>query len=202
AVHLVHAAQAQQQVLRGDDGELRREVLRVHVCGQLRQVPDALGRRQNDPFDLTHVDELAVAGQLGPRPHLTLIAEDVLVRDRPPPLRQDEPPLVIDTVVNGHCTSSSPCRDSFPLTPRLPTPQELLWSAGGVRARLSRVRLLPTAEDRVMRNLALEARRRFLVVSATAGLGSLLRLQADAASPRSATADACILLFLNGGMSH
>src|SRR5262249_61034395 len=98
--------------------------------------------------------------------------------------------------------SSSPCRDSFPLTPRLPTPQELLWSAGGVRARLSRVRLLPTAEDRVMRNLALEARRRFLVVSATAGLGSLLRLQADTPPPRSPTADACILLFLNGGMSH
>jgi len=53
-----------------------------------------------------------------------------------------------------------------------------------------------------MRNLALQARRRFLAVSATGGLGSLLRLQADAASPRSATADACILLFLNGGMSH
>jgi Protein of unknown function (DUF1501) len=45
-------------------------------------------------------------------------------------------------------------------------------------------------------------RRRFHLASAAAGLGSLLRLEAQFASPRSATADACILLFLNGGMSH
>src|SRR5207253_9312852 len=45
-------------------------------------------------------------------------------------------------------------------------------------------------------------RRRFHLASAAVALGSLLRLQADAASPRSATADACILVFLNGGMSH
>src|SRR5437773_2264859 len=53
-----------------------------------------------------------------------------------------------------------------------------------------------------MRNLDQLARRRFLLAGASAALGNLLRLQSQAASPRSATADSCILLFLNGGMSH
>jgi uncharacterized protein (DUF1501 family) len=49
-------------------------------------------------------------------------------------------------------------------------------------------------------------RRQFLRASALAGaglaLGQFLRLQALAASERPPTAEACILIFLNGGMSH
>src|SRR4051794_35349659 len=45
-------------------------------------------------------------------------------------------------------------------------------------------------------------RRQFLVHTGLgAALGHFLRLQAVAAGPRP-TADACVLVFLNGGMSH
>lgn len=46
------------------------------------------------------------------------------------------------------------------------------------------------------------SRRHLLQASAALTLGDLLRLRSEAASRRTATADACILLFLNGGMSH
>src|SRR5262245_30706221 len=45
-------------------------------------------------------------------------------------------------------------------------------------------------------------RRRFLTASAATALAGLYRLRALADSPRPATADSCILIFLNGGMSH
>jgi hypothetical protein len=46
------------------------------------------------------------------------------------------------------------------------------------------------------------SRRRLLQASAALALGDFLRLRSRAASPRKATADACIVFFLNGGMSH
>src|SRR5437870_2581830 len=49
-------------------------------------------------------------------------------------------------------------------------------------------------------------RRGFLqhgaLAAASLALGDFLRLRATAAAPTPATADSCILIFLNGGMSH
>src|SRR5689334_24073225 len=53
-----------------------------------------------------------------------------------------------------------------------------------------------------MSNLDLSARRRFLLACGALSLGSLLRLPAHARPARTATADSCVLIFLNGGMSH
>jgi uncharacterized protein (DUF1501 family) len=53
-----------------------------------------------------------------------------------------------------------------------------------------------------MSNPDLSARRRFLLTCGALSVSSLLRLPAHARPARTATADACILLFLNGGMSH
>jgi hypothetical protein len=41
-----------------------------------------------------------------------------------------------------------------------------------------------------------------LLAAACATLGGFLRLRATAAGPHPATADSCVLIFLNGGMSH
>jgi uncharacterized protein (DUF1501 family) len=58
----------------------------------------------------------------------------------------------------------------------------------------------------VARHLGAVSRRQFLWGSAFAGaclaLGDFLRLRGLAASQRRAGADSCILIFLNGGMSH
>src|SRR5262245_65554842 len=50
-----------------------------------------------------------------------------------------------------------------------------------------------------------QTRRRFLssgVLPLAAGLAGFLRLRAVASPPRPAVADSCVLIFLNGGMSH
>src|SRR6476619_164946 len=59
-----------------------------------------------------------------------------------------------------------------------------------------------SVEEDAMMNLALEMRRRFLLAWGTIALGSQFRIPAHARPARSATADACVLIFLNGGMSH
>src|SRR5215470_2832455 len=50
------------------------------------------------------------------------------------------------------------------------------------------------------------ARREFLgrgaLAAGTIVLGDFLRLRAHAASPKPARAESCVLIFLNGGMSH
>src|SRR3954447_10078651 len=70
---------------------------------------------------------------------------------------------------------------------------------------VARSRGVNTMRGSSVRRRDLAGRRRFLtggLFGACAALGDFLRLRAHAAGPRPATADACVLLFLNGGMSH
>src|SRR5262249_34321881 len=86
----------------GDDGQLRRRRARVHPGREARQLADAPDRVQHHPFDPGHVDQLVVAGDVGTRPDLPLVAEDILVRKNAVPPGQHESPAVIDRVDDWH----------------------------------------------------------------------------------------------------
>jgi hypothetical protein len=104
SVRLKHPAKAEGDVCHRHDRESCLGAPIVHCGCELREISNTAGRRQHDPGDLTHIDELIVASHISARPNVTLIAEDIVISqycvagsdnesDRGPPGRKSASPV-------------------------------------------------------------------------------------------------------------
>jgi len=53
-------------------------------------------------FDLGHVHQLVVAGDVGARPEIPLVSKDILVRQGAVRFSHDKPPFAHNPVFDGH----------------------------------------------------------------------------------------------------
>ena len=98
----VHAAEAEIQVLRRDDGELGGQLRLVHggrEIGQGFQVVDADVQQAVDAAD---VEDLVETGPLRPRGDGLLVGEEILLADRARDFRDDAALGGLGLVNDGH----------------------------------------------------------------------------------------------------